>query len=108
MTLWIQRNARVSFAHVCMNRLFTLIMLQGGMVSVIEDLGSISYNIWGKFKKSFGDISLSGRADVTNDATDTVNVNVAVEGQGGTMAQVFATAGIFFCIYCSTSNLVSD
>lgn len=58
----------------------------------MEDLGTISYNVWAKVKKSFSDVSVSGRFDVQSAATDIVDVDLRVEGKGA-MAQVSATAG---------------
>lgn len=63
------------------------------MISVIEDLGSISYNVWGKVKKSFGDFAVSGRADVASDSTDIIDLDLRVEGQNGAMLQASATTG---------------
>jgi hypothetical protein len=61
---------------------------------VVEDLGTISYNVWAKVKKSLGGFQVSGRADVSSDATDIVDMDLRVEGEGGAMAQVSATAGM--------------
>ena len=72
---------------------FTLsFRLQGGLISVVEDLGTISYNVWAKVKRSLGDFQVSGRADVSSDATDIVDMDLRVEGEV-TMAQVSATVG---------------
>lgn len=84
---------RIQLAHFILIAIPNTRAQQGGMVSVIEDLGSISYNIWGKVKKSVTDaIAVSARADVNSDDINIIDVDLRVES-GGNMVQLLATKG---------------
>ena len=66
---------------------------QGGIISVIEDLGQISYNVWGKVKRTLVGFGFSARADLLSADMETIDLDLSVDGENAS-AQVTATAGL--------------
>jgi hypothetical protein len=64
----------------------------GGIISVIEDLGHISYNVWGKVKQTLVGFDFSARANLSSTDMETINLDLHVDGENAS-AQVTATAG---------------
>jgi hypothetical protein len=62
---------------------------------VVEDLGSISYSVWGKAKRTLFGFDFSARADVSSVDKESIDLDLRVDGKSAS-AQVTATAGAIY------------